>query len=49
MSAQIRTKEFIQIICQKNEVEILAEYVGSDHNHLVGIYAPIYQRVNYII
>ena len=31
----IRTRELIQIICQRNEVEILAGHVGTDHMHLL--------------
>ena len=31
----IRTRELIRIICQSNEVEILAGYVGNDHIHLL--------------
>ena len=31
----IRTRELIRIICQSNEVEILAGHVGSDHIHLL--------------
>lgn len=30
-----RTRELIRIVCQRNEVEILAGHVGSDHIHLV--------------
>jgi putative transposase len=31
----IRTRELIRIICQSNEVEILAGHVGNDHIHLL--------------
>ncbi len=31
----IRTRELVRMICQSNEVEILAGHVGSDHIHLL--------------
>ena len=31
----LRTRELIRIVCQSNEVEILAGHVGSDHIHLL--------------
>ena len=31
----MRTRELIRMICQSNEVEILAGHVGSDHIHLL--------------
>ena len=31
----LRTRELIRMICQNNEVEILAGHVGSDHIHLL--------------
>ena len=31
----LRTRELIRMICQSNEVEILAGHVGSDHIHLL--------------
>lgn len=31
----IRTRELIRIICQSNDVEILAEHVGADHIHML--------------
>ena len=31
----IRARELIRMICQSNEVEILAGHVGSDHIHLL--------------
>ena len=31
----LRTRELIRIVCQCNEVEILAGHVGSDHIHLL--------------
>ena len=31
----LRTRELIRIICQSNEVEILAGHVGNDHIHLL--------------
>lgn len=31
----LQTRELIRIVCQSNEVEILAAYVGSDHIHLL--------------
>lgn len=31
----IRTRELVRIICQRNEVEILAGHVGSDYIHLL--------------
>lgn len=31
----VRTRELIRIICQSNEIEILAGHVGSDHIHLL--------------
>jgi len=31
----IRTRELIRKICQTNDVEILAGYVGKDHIHLL--------------
>lgn len=31
----IRTRELIRIICQRNEVEILADHIGNDHIHLL--------------
>lgn len=31
----MRMRELIQMICQDNEVEILAGHVGSDHIHLL--------------
>ena len=31
----IRTRELVRIICQSNEVEILAGHMGSDHIHLL--------------
>ena len=33
----VRTRELIRKICQTNEVDILAGYVGKDHIHLAGI------------
>lgn len=30
----LRTRELIRMICQSNDVEILAGHVGSDHIHL---------------
>ena len=31
----LRTRELIRMICQSNEVEILAGHVGSDHMRLL--------------
>ena len=31
----VRTRELIRMICQSNEIEILAGHVGSDHIHLL--------------
>ena len=31
----LRTRKFIRMICQSNEVEILSGHVGSDHIHLL--------------
>lgn len=32
---KIRTRELIRVTCEKNEVEILAGHVSSDHIHLL--------------
>ena len=39
----IRTRELIRIICQSNEVEILAGHVGNDHIHLL-VSVPLPRR-----
>ena len=31
----IRTRELVRMICHSNEVELLADHVGSDHIHLL--------------
>ncbi len=31
----VRTRELIRMVCQNNEVQILAGHVGSDHIHLL--------------
>lgn len=31
----LRTRELVRIICQSNEMKILAGHVGSDHIHLL--------------
>ncbi len=31
----LRTRELIRMVCQSNEVQILAGHVGSDHIHLL--------------
>ena len=36
----LRTRELIRMICQNNEVEILAGHVGSDHIHLLVSVSP---------
>ena len=36
----IRTRELIRMICQSNEVEILAGHVRSDHIHLLVSVSP---------
>ena len=49
----VRTRELIRIVCQSNEVEILAGHVGADHIHMLVSVPPhfvikqtgaIYQR-----
>ncbi len=47
----LRTRELIRGICQTNEVEILAGYVGKDHIHLfvsVPPYLSVSKLVQYI-
>ena len=47
----LRTRELIRIVCQSNEVEILAGHVGSDHIHLlvsVPPYSSASKTVQYI-
>lgn len=36
----VQTREFIRILCQNNEVKILAGHVGSDHIHLLISISP---------
>ena len=36
----IRTREIVRMICQSNEVKILAGHVGSDHIHLLVSVSP---------
>lgn len=31
----IRIRELVRMVCQSNEVEILADHVGNDHIHLL--------------
>ena len=31
----VRTRELIRIVCQRNDVEILAGHVGTDHIHML--------------
>lgn len=53
MTGQIAllTRELIRIVCQSNEVEILAGHVESDHIHLLVSVSPhlsASKRVQYI-
>ena len=41
----LRTRELIRMICQGNEVEILAGHVGSDHIHLL-VSVPLHLSVS---
>lgn len=36
----IRRRELIRIVCQSNEVEILAGHIGSEHIHLLVLVPP---------
>ena len=44
----LRTRELIREICQTNEVEILAGYVGKDHIHLL-VSVPPYLSVSRLV
>jgi Transposase and inactivated derivatives len=40
-----RIRELIRMICQSNEVEILAGHVGKDHIHLLESVPPTYDHI----
>ena len=45
----IRTRELVRMICQSNEVEILAGHVGSDHIHLLVSVPPHLSASGYFV
>lgn len=44
----LRTRELIRIVCQRNEVEILAGHVGSDYIYLL-VSVPPYLSANKLV